>query len=540
MMRQFSIAARLSAILGMIIGLMIAMGIFAIFRMSLLNEDISNIADHRTPSLKAINDMNSYFLQMRVQNANLASARDADTQQRYQSAYDQAESEFDQAVSRYEDLIRAEEARSMLNGALNNISGYRALTPELRRLVSQADYQGAIDMLEFEMAPFAGMITQQLNDLVSFQEERIEDTNRSAQADYELARASTVTALIVITIIASLGAWLLIRSIVGPIRQAVGVARQISDNDLSQEFTVSGKDEAAELLRSLSSMQLNLRQAIQDIAQSSDQLASSSEELSAVTNETNESQQKQSEELEQAASAVTELTASIEEVADNVVASSKISEEVDGLTREGLTLVQRTVSAIDSLVTDIRENAESTDTLAKRVSDVGSVLDVIRTIAEQTNLLALNAAIEAARAGEHGRGFAVVADEVRGLAQRTAESTREIEDIIAAVESGTESAVKSMRESSESAQTTLQAGRDAGEALDKIAERISDLNERNASSASAAEQQTNVAREVDNNLVTIRDLASQTAAGAEQTSASSQELARLAETLNQLVSRFRL
>ena len=171
---------------------------------------------------------------------------------------------------------------------------------------------------------------------------------------------------------------------------------------------------------------------------------------------------------------------------------------------------------------------------------ISKVLDVIRAIAEQTNLLALNAAIEAARAGDAGRGFAVVADEVRALAHRTQQSTQEIEQMIGGIQQGTNQAVDAMQHSSQRARATLEMARAAGKALDTITEAISHISERNLVIASASEEQAQVAREVDRNLVNIRDLAQQTAAGAHQTSAASQELSRLAVDLNGLVMRFRV
>lgn len=169
--------------------------------------------------------------------------------------------------------------------------------------------------------------------------------------------------------------------------------------------------------------------------------------------------------------------------------------------------------------------------------NIGRVLDVIRSIAEQTNLLALNAAIEAARAGEAGRGFAVVADEVRALAHRTAQSTEEIEIMVAGIQSGTTEAVLSMSRNSDRTQSTLELANAAGDSLTQITESISQSNERNLVIASASEEQAQVSREVDRNLVNIRDLSTQSAAGANQTSAASNELSRLAVDLSGMVTR---
>ncbi|HBB21809.1 MAG TPA: methyl-accepting chemotaxis protein, partial [Pseudomonas sp.] len=201
--------------------------------------------------------------------------------------------------------------------------------------------------------------------------------------------------------------------------------------------------------------------------------------------------------------------------------------------------VNDTVKAIDSLSARISDTGGHVEGLAGQARDISKVLDVIRNIAEQTNLLALNAAIEAARAGDQGRGFAVVADEVRALAHRTGQSTQEIELMIAAIQAGTDSVVKATALSTEEAGRTLGVAREAGAMLDNIAASVAIINERTVMIATAAEQQAQVAREVDRSLMAIRDLSIQSAAGADQTAVASDELARLATDLNHMALRFR-
>jgi methyl-accepting chemotaxis protein len=225
-------------------------------------------------------------------------------------------------------------------------------------------------------------------------------------------------------------------------------------------------------------------------------------------------------------------------VARNAVSASEASQSANQCSRQGQESVIRTVGAIETLADDIEHTAGALQALAGRIGDIGSVLDVIRGIAEQTNLLALNAAIEAARAGESGRGFAVVADEVRALAQRTQESTKQIEDIIGSVQQGSQGALSAMQSSNGKTRETLEVARAAGVALNAIADAIVQINERNLSIASATEEQSHVAREVDSNLLNIRDVSAQTSAGANQTQASSQELASLAGELNGMVKHF--
>ncbi|WP_414159914.1 methyl-accepting chemotaxis protein [Pseudomonas sp. BNK-45] len=287
-------------------------------------------------------------------------------------------------------------------------------------------------------------------------------------------------------------------------------------------------------------MQEKLRDTLQRISASAGQLASAAEELNSVTDESARGLTQQNNEIEQAATAVNEMTSAVEEVARNAVSTSEASQNATQSAGDGRDMVQETVAAIERMTGDVQSTASLIGDLANESRDIGKVLDVIRGLADQTNLLALNAAIEAARAGEAGRGFAVVADEVRALAHRTQQSTSEIERMIGSIQSGTEHAVDSMRNSTERAESTLNIARGAGLSLDTINSAIIEINERNLVIASAAEEQAQVAREVDRNLVNIRDLSVQSTTGANQTRSASSELSGLAVDLNNLVTRFQL
>ncbi|WP_432443499.1 methyl-accepting chemotaxis protein [Pseudomonas batumici] len=287
-------------------------------------------------------------------------------------------------------------------------------------------------------------------------------------------------------------------------------------------------------------MQSGLRETLQQIASASDQLASAAEELSAVTEESTHGLTRQNDEIQQAAAAINEMTAAVEEVARNAVSTSEASKAATDDAAHGRSQVNHTLTGISTMVEEITESTETVIELAGNIQSVSKVLDVIRSIAEQTNLLALNAAIEAARAGEQGRGFAVVADEVRALAHRTQTSTVEIEGMISSVQSGANGAVAAMGKSLSLATSTHELAQSAGAALEKISDRVVSINARNLVIASASEEQAQVAREVDRNLLNIQDLSTQTAAGANQTSASSQDLSRLAVAFNVLVAQFKL
>ncbi|MNP09968.1 Methyl-accepting chemotaxis protein McpS [compost metagenome] len=301
---------------------------------------------------------------------------------------------------------------------------------------------------------------------------------------------------------------------------------------------MSGADELTELQKSATAMLTNLKGTINHISESSSLLASAAEEMSAITHESKTGIQRQNLETEQAATAVNEMTAAVEDVARNAVSASVSTQQSSTAAHTGLDRVTRTISSIENLAGAVGQTSNDLELLAQQTQGIRKVVEVIRSIAEQTNLLALNAAIEAARAGEQGRGFAVVADEVRALAHRTQESTQEIEQMMSDIMSGSDKSVLSMQQSSAEAIKTLEIAREAGEAIREISRAVTDINERNLLIATASEQQAEVARSVDQNLMSIRDLSIQSTSAADQTSVASNELSKLAINLSKVVGQF--
>ncbi|QXG33751.1 methyl-accepting chemotaxis protein [Pseudomonas viridiflava] len=330
------------------------------------------------------------------------------------------------------------------------------------------------------------------------------------------------------------------RVISRPIASALVNAQRIAGGDLTQPIVSLHRDEAGLMLSALGDMQNSLKNTIGQISSAADQLASAAEELNAVTEESSRGLTRQNDEIQLAATAVTEMTAAVEEVARNAISTSDASKLTSTEAATGRDQAREAVNAINTVSTEISSSTAMVEELAGRVREIGQVLDVIRGIAEQTNLLALNAAIEAARAGEQGRGFAVVADEVRALAARTQASTGEIEAMIGSVQNSADQAVRAMGNSRTLASNTQSLAQATGQSLERIAQSIAEINDRNMLIATASEEQSHVAREVDRNLINIQDLSTQTAAGANQTSASSQELSRLAISFNNLVGKFKV
>ncbi|KIQ00065.1 MULTISPECIES: methyl-accepting chemotaxis protein [Pseudomonas] len=417
---------------------------------------------------------------------------------------------------------------------------YQALVERALALIESGDFDAARLLI-------AGDVSQAYRTVIDEMGIMVESNNRQIGEGAEDARQREAAAKLNLYIgigLAFLAAFLLgmfiSRVISAPITLAVRNAERIAGGDLTHTIASGHRDEVGQLLTALGAMQGGLKGTIQQIASAADQLASAAEELNVVTEESSRGLVRQNDEIQLAATAVTEMSAAVEEVARNATSTSEASRLTSQEAASGRDQAREAVKAITSVNSEIGHSTVIVDELAGSVRDIAKVLDVIRGIAEQTNLLALNAAIEAARAGEQGRGFAVVADEVRALAARTQASTGEIESMITSVQSRADDAVKAMGNSRTLANSTQELAKATGESLERIAHNIAEINDRNMLIATASEEQANVAREVDRNLVNIQDLSTQTSAGAHQTSASSQELSRLAISFNNLVSTFKL
>ncbi|WP_298188468.1 methyl-accepting chemotaxis protein [uncultured Pseudomonas sp.] len=537
-LRNLNIAPRASLGFGLVALLVLLLGSFSLLQMAEMNKQSDQINGNWLPSILSLGEMNQDILRLRALTLRMLASYEetvvADTLPRIEELRNMLE----KAQADYEKLIVTAEERTVYERFKQ---GEYAYLQEQRKIVDamrQNDASAARAVMEGSINSHADSMAKALNDLSVLNREGATAAAKSSDEVFASARLWVITMIVLAVLLTVVLALLLTRSIVAPLAEAVRVAEVVAGGNLTQSINVLGTDEPARLLGALKSMQQSLRSTIQNISDSSNQLASASEELNAVTEDSTRGLLQQNNEIEQAATAVNQMTSAVEEVARNAVSTSEASSDSNRTALQGREQVRQTVDSISALADDVTHTAVEVEQLAGQVRDISKVLDVIRSIADQTNLLALNAAIEAARAGDAGRGFAVVADEVRALAHRTQQSTSEIEQMISGIQQGTDNAVNAMQSSNTRARSTLEVATAAGQALEEITAAISQINERNLVIASASEEQAQVAREVDRNLVNIRDLSMQSSAGANQTTAASQELSRLAVDLNTLVSRF--
>jgi methyl-accepting chemotaxis protein len=539
-LRQLNIAPRAALGFALIAVLVALLGIFALGQMSSIRDSELAVEKQWLPSIRGGDEIREIMLRIRTISLRMALDQDPKNIPVYRGQMDTRDKELSEKIAAYDRLVNTVEGKALYDQFKTTFAAYRSGIAQSFSLAEQGRRDELTKLLLIDMKTVVDGSGKQLNDLADLFAKQVAAESQKSAAHYETSRM-IVSLFIALAGLATVGlAMLLTRSIVKPLSEALHAAENVARGDLTRPIETHGNDEVSRLLKALATMQHNLRETLQGISGSAAQLATAADELNAVTLDSTQNLQQQNNEIEQAATAVTEMTTAVEEVARNAVSTSDATRQSSESAHVGQARVSETVSAISALASDVQTTGGLVQSLANQSQDIGKVLDVIRAIAEQTNLLALNAAIEAARAGESGRGFAVVADEVRALAYRTQQSTQEIEQMVQGMRTGSTQALDSMQASSSRAASTLALAERAGEALQTITESVHQIHERNLVIASAAEEQAQVAREVDRNLVNIRDLSVRSAAGADQTSASSHELSQLANSLRTMVQRFQV
>jgi len=363
----------------------------------------------------------------------------------------------------------------------------------------------------------------------------LERINEGIHTEITLLATMILVILFIIYLFASF-----YRAVMDSINHIIEGSQKLSEGDLTTSIALNTRDEMNKIADSFNAMSSSFHEVVSKVLDSSAQVATAAEELSSVTHETTQGIATQQSETDQVATAINEMAATVQEVSTNAQNASIASEQADIETITGAGVVSNSIEQINALAEGINNAANVINALEANSEEIGTVVDVIRNIAEQTNLLALNAAIEAARAGEQGRGFAVVADEVRNLASKTQASTEEIQAIVENLQQSAGQAAQQMNNSSEQASQGVTAVTEAGTSLEKIKTAVSTIKDMNIQIASAAEEQSVVANEINHNIVNIKGVSEQNTVGAEQTTVSSAELANLASSLQQMMSRFKV
>ncbi|MGP0011325.1 methyl-accepting chemotaxis protein [Pseudomonas sp.] len=524
---------------GLICLLLISLGLTSLYRMKEIHDASLALQTNWLPSVRQA---------ARIQNAALLYRLDGrrfvmDEDRQSKSSQDKLaalKTTLSQETEKYAPMVSSPEEKQRYDQVVANVRTYQDLLDQLVVMSQTASFEAMTHFIRDTSSEAAKKLQTSIEALMSINEEGAGRSGQVANGSYDSAFLMTLMFMVLALVITCVVALLFTRSIAQPINALRLSMQKIADGDLKSKVEISGRDEITDLQTVAAAMRSSLKNTIEHIADSSRQLASAAEQMSAITHESTAGIQRQSVETDQAATAVNQMTAAVEEVARNAVSASESTQASERSARVVQDRVGETIDSIERLSSRVEQTKTDIEGLAGQALHIAKVLDVIGSIAEQTNLLALNAAIEAARAGEQGRGFAVVADEVRALAHRTQQSTQEIEQMVKGIQLDSKKAVESMNHSSEETRVTRSLAHETGLAIEEVTLSISHINDKNLLIATASEQQAQVARSVDRNLVSIRDLSIQSSSAASQTSIASNELSKLAGSLNHLIARFSL
>jgi methyl-accepting chemotaxis protein len=428
---------------------------------------------------------------------------------------------------------------------------------QLKTTVKDPGYQtvlnevaGHIASFSEKLAEYTGLLAQekkvyqQLHERAAQVVERVDQAyaaeDQSMQVELKKNSVLIIGSSALALLVGLIAAWVITRLIVAPLRSVIRVAQQIAAGDLSATVEVTRRDEIGQLMLAMQQMGAGLSSIVSGLQAGIEQLASSAHSLSAVTEQTNLEVSSQKEETEQVATAMNQMTATVHDVARNAEEAAQAAQTADDKVESGQQVVRQSMQRIEQLADSATCASSSIESLSAEIQNIGTVLGVIKSVAEQTNLLALNAAIEAARAGEQGRGFAVVADEVRALAKRTQQSTEEIERLVSALRSAAQASVQQIQSSGELVKMAVSDALQTESALGSIAAAVSLIQQMNQQIAAAAEQQSSVAEEINRSVTSIRASADQSSLAMQGNAASSIELAQLGAELKGMVGHFRL
>ena len=537
--KDWRIATKLYSVIGLLLVMLLSLGLFGLQQGGAINQRVVNMYTQELVPLETVDDMKASLYRIRDRVGRYLS--EPDRQGVHEGKIKEQIERLARNEAKYRESRLGETETRLMDAYKTAWAAYLdAINQKVLPLSRDGRTEAAEDVLYGSALEAFRKAREALNELADYQLERAKRRYDNAQGAYLEMRNLTIGIIAFGLLAAGFLGWWLVGSIRRPLFAVRDLLRKLNSGDLTHQVHYKSDDEFGQMANDLNNAVSTQRQMISHVLSTVEQLATAGEEMSAVTDQTTRTVNEQRSQTGQVATAMSEMTATVQEVAGNIAQTADSAREADTQTQEGAQVVQQAVEKINTLAQQIEYSAQTIAEEEQNSKAISAVLDVIRGITEQTNLLALNAAIEAARAGEQGRGFAVVADEVRILAGRTQQSTEEINEMIEKLQAGSRRAVEVMDQSREQSQFAVEYAARSGEALRTISDAVQKINQMSAQIASAAEEQRAVSEEINRNIVAINDMSSETASGAEETATASQELARMATELQDLVMQFKV
>ncbi|WP_429071804.1 methyl-accepting chemotaxis protein [Aeromonas veronii] len=545
MLTKMTIGQKLTMAFTTLALLMLGFAWFATLQLSNIYRDASEVSDNIVPSIRASSQMHVSLLDARRAELNMvidALGKDPDSLNSSTQSFEAAKSQYMAAEQRYGSMpFVSERDRNMFAELKTAAAKYFSAHGDLETAIRQGDIAKVQSLIKnesraaLEQAGQDGLELRKENDRVA------NLLTKQSEASYERAKllSTTVGALTLLFVV--IVAWLLIRQIRNPVMTLLEQTRQVAAGNLTSQLDMKqfSHDELGKLAQGFNEMQSNLRMLVNEVSGSVVQLGAAAEEISAVAQQSANNMGAQQHELNQLATAMNEMQATVQEVARNTNDAASAATSASDTAAQGSETVNDSIGRIEKVATAIEETALVIRQLGDDSRNIGMVLEVIQGIAEQTNLLALNAAIEAARAGEQGRGFAVVADEVRTLAKRTQDSTSQINHIISELQQRANEAGVTMQQSQDMMSETVHRAREAGASIAEISSSVNSISHMNIQIATATEEQGAVSEELNRNVVNISNASEEVATGAKQMAQACNDLNLLATQLQEVVRKFR-
>ncbi|MGA8270313.1 MAG: methyl-accepting chemotaxis protein [Candidatus Sulfotelmatobacter sp.] len=537
--RHLKISKKLGLGFGMVLLLMVGLGIFSIRQLAKVNDATVNLATNLIPGMRALANMRFRTVTLRRKELNLllSNKNELDSSK---NEITSTNGQLAEDSKIYERLIASDEERGIYEDYRSSLAKYSSLLPQVVKLAEAGQHDEAIKFSQGEGRVALDAALEKVGEEIQLSMKHGDMAANRAAAAYSASRywvVSLVAGGVLLTVIFTIT---ITRAISVPVYETMSVLECLAARDLTKTVDINSNDELGTMASALNRTIAALRGTMATISQSAEQLASASEEISAGAGQTAEGARVQSDQTTQVATAMQEMAATVQDISANSNNASEASRGAADAARNGGKMVEQTLSTMRGIADSSSKVASTIGQLGKSSEQIGKIISVIDDIADQTNLLALNAAIEAARAGEQGRGFAVVADEVRKLAERTTSATKEIASMIESIQNETKNAVQAMQQGSIEVQLGVEKTSASGTALEEIIKMSEHVGDMISTIATAATEQSATTEQINSSVSQISSSTQASSAASEQTAKACTDLSSLAFDLQNLVSQFKL
>ncbi|GFE62448.1 methyl-accepting chemotaxis protein [Geobacter sp. AOG2] len=539
-LKNLSIGAKLIMSFLLVLLLTLILGIFMIGRLNLVRNNAEDVAQKQVPGILSIARINDLFGSFRRGELLMVLSNNPEDINKYIKRNQDAAEKLKKEQAAYEKMIDSDEERKLYAEFNKALQLYLAENPKIAELALQNKDAEASELVRGASSKYFNQALKAIEATVENQSKQATAESRNMATISSAARTWVIIALVVCIVIGLLEAIILARLFSAPLKDLARKADQIAAGDLRVEIELDSRDEIGQLSAAFGVMVKNLRELISRVIETSAQLSTAAAQVNAAAERMSTGTEEVAAQAGTVATASEEMAATSSDIANNCHMAADGAQQAAATTNRGFEVVKHTVDGIRQRGDGTRANARIVESLGERSDQIGAIVATIEDIADQTNLLALNAAIEAARAGEQGRGFAVVADEVRALAERTTRATKEIGDMIKAIQNQTKEAIVSMEEGVKGTERGATEAAQLETALNEILEQVNAVTLQVSQIATAAEEQTATTSEITNNIHMITQVVHDTSRGAQESATAASQMARQAENLQTLVRQFKL